>query len=63
MTIFETIKNKSIDEFVEWLSENCRDFDNAPWWNFFDENYCKKCEGIMVKRENMGMIIIHIHLL
>ncbi|MBO5828828.1 MAG: hypothetical protein J6R59_10325 [Paludibacteraceae bacterium] len=44
MTVFENIKNKNIDEFVNWLSEHCS-FDYAPWWKWWDENYCKKCES------------------
>ena len=54
MTIFETIKNKSIDEYVEWLYNYCRDFDNAPWWDWFDDTYCKKCDGVIIKPEESG---------
>lgn len=44
MTVFESIKNKNIDELAEWLEEH-GDFDNAPWWQWWDENYCNKCES------------------
>lgn len=53
MTIFETIKNKSIDEYVEWLSVSCCNFDSAPWWNWWDDNYCKKCEPEIVYVESL----------
>lgn len=43
MTVFENIKNNSIDELAEWLDEYCT-FDTAPWWKWWDENYCDKCE-------------------
>ena len=45
MKAFDNIKNKNIDELAEWLDENivC---DSAPWWKYFDENYCGKCEPI-----------------
>ena len=34
----------SLDEFSFWLDENGL-FDNSPWMNWFDEEYCKKCES------------------
>lgn len=43
MTIFENFKNKDIDELVDWFSEHCS-FDSAPYWHFWDEKYCSKCE-------------------
>lgn len=42
MTVFENIKSKNIDEFVEWLDKYGA-FDISPWSNWFDDNYCKKC--------------------
>lgn len=44
MTVFENLKAKNIDELVDWLDEYC-DFDFAPWWKWWDDNYCNKCEG------------------
>ena len=43
MTVFENIKTKNVDELAEWLSEHCM-FDTAPWLDWWDENYCNKCE-------------------
>ena len=47
MTVFDSIRTKNIEELVEWidkwLDEHC-DLDDAPWWDYFDNNYCKKCE-------------------
>lgn len=51
MTVFESIKNKNIDELAEWLDKHC-DFDNAPWWKWWDENYCSKCEPIETASAN-----------
>ena len=45
MNKFDNLKSKNIDEFTEWLDEYCY-HDNAPWMTWFDNNYCKKCEGI-----------------
>lgn len=43
MTVFENFKNKNIDELANWLAEHCM-FDSAPWWRFWDKNYCNKCK-------------------
>lgn len=43
MTVFDNFKNKNIDELAEWLSEYCS-FDQAPYWRWWDKNYCNKCE-------------------
>ena len=45
MNIFESIKHKSIDELVEWLDKCCYT-DYAPWILWWDDNHCRKCEGI-----------------
>lgn len=60
MKIFENLKNKSIDELAEWLAENC-DFDFAPWWKWWDENYCKKCEPVTMCKyeEEYGFDVEH----
>ena len=52
MTVFENIKNKSIDELVDWLDKHC-DFDSALWWKWWDENYCGKCEAIETESTNV----------
>ena len=51
MRVFDSIKNKNIDEFVDWLDENC-DPNFAPWWKWWDENYCDKCERIESETTN-----------
>ena len=43
MTVFENIKNNSIDELAEWL-DGYTVSDNSPWIVWWDENYCKKCD-------------------
>lgn len=42
MTVFDNIKNKNIDEFVEWIDKHCTCGD-SPWHKWWDENYCNKC--------------------
>lgn len=53
MTVFDNIKNKNIDEFAEWLDEHCN-FDDAPWWEWWDGNYCNKCEPIEIENNAFG---------
>lgn len=53
MTVFENIKNKSIDELVDWLDKHC-DFDSALWWRYWDENYCDKCEAVVFTDDEGG---------
>ena len=45
MVVFELFKSKNIEELTEWLDEYCMS-DFSPWTNWFDVNYCKKCDGI-----------------
>ena len=46
MTVLEKIKTKNINELVDWIDEYFA-FDTAPYWRFFDENYCNKCDGVI----------------
>lgn len=47
MTAFQNFKSMTIDELAEWL-DKYGDFDAAPWMEWFDKNYCNKCEGVNV---------------
>lgn len=58
MTVFDSIKNKNIDELVDWIDEHF-DFDNAPYWRWWDENYCKKCEPIETGTNVFGYPLEH----
>ena len=46
MTIFENFINRDIDKFVDYLDEHFT-FDDAPWWKWWDKNYCNKCEAVI----------------
>lgn len=53
MTVFDSIKNKSIDELVLWLDTH-GEHDGSPWYEWYNANYCKKCKpeiGYMFKTE------------
>ena len=43
MTNFDFIKNMSIDELTDWLDKYGQ-FDVSPWMDWFNDNYCSKCE-------------------
>lgn len=45
MTNFEKIKSMSIEELTEFLNEHGM-FDNTPWMDWWDKNYCSNCESI-----------------
>lgn len=51
MTVFENMKAKNIDEFAEWLDENCMT-DGSAWCVWFNNKYCKHCEPIIVKGDD-----------
>lgn len=53
MTVFDSIKNKNIDELAEWIDEHCN-FDDALHWKYWDENYCNKCEPITAGTNVLG---------
>lgn len=47
MNNFEKLQSMSIDELVEWIDVNIYS-DGAIWWEWFDENYCDKCESEII---------------
>ena len=51
MTNIERLRAMSLDEFSLWLDENAL-FDNSPWMNWFDKEYCEKCEAEKVMMKN-----------
>ena len=57
MNNFEkNFKQMSLEDFAEWLYENVM-VDNTPWMNWFDKNYCSKCESIIVKAEDAEVVL------
>jgi len=45
MTNLEKIKNMDLDQLAEWLDKHGM-FDHSPWNDWWDKNYCSKCEPI-----------------
>lgn len=51
MTNFQQLKNMSIEEFANWLDIHGQ-FDGSPWMEWFNAQYCSKCESIKVTYED-----------
>jgi hypothetical protein len=51
MTNLENLKAMSLEELAEWLDKNTI-FDDSPWLNSFNENYCIKCESLKLDYED-----------
>ena len=56
MTKFESIKSKNIDEFAEWLDKHGQ-YEGSAWCEWFDKNYCQKCEMITISRKEYARIV------
>lgn len=56
MKVYEILKNMSIDEIATYIDKYF-DFDDAPYIQWWDENYCKKCpaEEVFVPAFNKKM--------
>lgn len=51
MNNFEKIKNMSLEDLTNWIDEHGM-YDNTPWMNWWNDNYCDRCESIIVKAED-----------
>ena len=51
MRVIDEFKSKTIDEFIDWLDEYCV-FENAPWVQWWNNNYCNKCPAEIGKYED-----------
>lgn len=51
MTIYDKFTTSTPTSLAEWLDEHGQ-FDGSPWMEWFDTNYCKKCEPILGKCED-----------
>ena len=46
-TNYENLHSMTLDELATWIDKH-GDFESAPWMNWFNKNYCEKCESIEV---------------
>lgn len=45
MTVFESIKTKSVEELADWIyKHDVYLVDETPWIKWFDGKYCGNCE-------------------
>lgn len=56
MNNFDKLKNMTIEELAKFLDEHGM-YDDTPWMKWFNENYCDKCESIIVKAAEAESII------
>ena len=54
MTNFENIKAMSINELAALLCQLDEGYCYTPWIDWFDNNYCKKCEPIREYVEHLN---------
>lgn len=52
MNLFESIKNKNKEELARFLLEVSS--SSEPWFEWFNKNYCKKCENVRVYIAEFG---------
>ena len=50
MTRYEQFTSMSIEDLAAWIDEHGQ-FDNSPWMNWFDENYCRNCSPITISKK------------
>ena len=56
MTLFDKFKSMTIDELAEFIDEYGM-YDNTPWMNWWDKNYCDKCESIKLDYDETQKIL------
>lgn len=40
----------SVNKFADWIDKHCF-YDNTPWMDWWDKNYCDKCESIILSAD------------
>ena len=62
MTRYEQFTSMSIEDLATWIDEYGQ-FDNSPWMNWFDENYCRNCSPIILtkkeQKEKLGFEVLY----
>lgn len=56
MTNFDKIKSMSIDELAKFIDEHAM-YDDTPWMDWWDKNYCDKCEYVTVKFDDQEKVL------
>lgn len=61
MTVFESIKTKSVEELANWIyRHDLFLIDETPWIKWFDEKYCYNCqpEKVVVPEDNNRKMLL-----
>ena len=62
MTRYEQFTSMSIEDLAAWIDEHGQ-FDNSPWMNRFDGNYCRNCSPIILtkpeQKEKLGFEVLY----
>lgn len=45
MTNIKQLQSMTLEELVDWL-DKYGSYDDSPWTNWFNDNYCSKCESV-----------------
>lgn len=56
MIRLEKVRSMSIDELATFIDKYGM-YDNTPWMNWWDKNYCDKCESIKLNYEESQKIL------
>lgn len=51
MTRYEQFTSLTIGQLAQWIDAHGQ-FDGSPWLEWFDRNYCSKCEPVYVTKED-----------
>ena len=49
MTHYNELTSMSIEGLARWIETNGK-FDDSPWMNRFNKNYCSKCESVTITK-------------
>ena len=56
MTNFDKLKSMTVEELAKFIDDNGM-YDDTPWMNWWDENYCNKCESVILNLEDTKKIL------
>ena len=56
MTNFEKFKNMTIEELAKFIDDNGM-YDDTPWMEWWSDNYCDKCESVVLNFEDTKKIL------
>lgn len=55
MTNFDKILSMDKKAYAQWLADNV-EYDYSPWERWFSENFCDRCESVMIEHESWNRV-------